>query len=144
MTVTIPTFDYASMYAQTPTVWRDRGLHWHAYSWRGTGREWADDAQRGSHSADVTPTAVRDWLKRPSRQIRATHATPDDAAAWVLENWTRARNEALNPVPEWAEDERLAATLYTLRCGNDVSNALWVRGPSIVSWTVVGTSDGCH
>ena len=145
MTVTIPAFDYAAMYRQEPTVWRELGLHWHAYSWRGDGRTWADDAQRGSDTADVTPTAVRDWLKRPGRQIRGTFATPEEAAAWVVENWTRARAEALTPVPEWVDEaEQAAAVLYTLRCGNDISRGVWVRGQSMFSFAMVGTSGGCH
>ena len=145
MTLTVPAFDYAAMYRQEPAVWHERGLHWHAYSWRGDGRTWADDAQRGSDTADVTPTAVRDWLRRPSRQIRDTFSTPEDAAAWIADNWVRSRAEALNPVPEWVvDDEQHEAVLYALRCGNDISRGVWVRGPSMFSFSVVGTSDGCH
>ncbi|TDC58583.1 hypothetical protein E1281_01130 [Actinomadura sp. KC345] len=145
MTVTIPTFDYDAMYATEPTVWRERGLHWHCYSWRGTGRDWADDKMRADDQAEITPSAVRAWLRKNPRLIRATFSTPEDAAAWSLEQWSKARAEALTPVPEWVTDaNQEAMTVYDLRCGTDVSKGLWVKGPSMVSWSVVGTSDRCH
>lgn len=145
MTVTVPPFDYDAMYAKEPTVWKERGLHWHCYSWRGSGADWANDSLRHSDSADITPSAVRAWLRKNPRLIRTTCSTPEEAADWAMTQWTRARAEALTPVPDWiSDDNHRRAVLYDLRCGNDLAKGLWVKGPSMVSWGVVGTSDGCH
>ncbi|MGH3241013.1 MAG: hypothetical protein ACRDNL_11590 [Spirillospora sp.] len=145
MTVTVLAFDYDAIYATEPTVWNEKGLHWHAYSWRGNGKDWADDKLRHDDQADITPSMVRAWLKKNPRLVRATFATPEDAAAWSMEQWTRARAEALTPVPDWYTDESQAArTLYDLRVGADLAKGLWVKGPSMVSWSVVGTADRCH
>lgn len=145
MTVTVPVFDYDAMYATEPTVWKERGLHWHCYSWRGTGKDWADDALRHNDQADITPSMVRAWLRKNPRLIRATCSTPEEAAAWSMDQWRRARAEALTPVPEWyADDSQERRTLYDLRSGTDLAKGLWVKGPSMVSWGVVGTADRCH
>lgn len=88
---------------------------------------------------------VRAWLRKNPRLIRATFSTPEDAAAWSMEQWRRAQSEALTPVPDLYTDESQAArTLYDLRAGTDLAKGLWVKGPSMVSWGVIGTSDRCH
>ncbi|WP_344903887.1 hypothetical protein [Actinomadura meridiana] len=145
MTVTVPPFDYEAMYAKEPTVWREKGLHWHCYSWRGNGKDWGDDKLRHDDQADITPSMVRGWLRKNPRLIRLTCSTPEEAAAWSMQEWTRARAEALTPVPDWITDEsqeRMA--LHDLRSGNDLAKGLWVKGPSMVSWGIIGTSEHCH
>ncbi|WP_141576102.1 hypothetical protein [Actinomadura sp. WMMA1423] len=88
---------------------------------------------------------VRAWLRKNSRLIRTVCSTPEEAAAWAMTQWTRARAESLTPVPEWiVDEEQERSNLYELRVGNDISKGLWVKGPSMVSWGVVGTAERCH
>jgi hypothetical protein len=145
MTVTIPAFDYEAAIASPPSRWKAEGLHWHAYSWRGTGSDWGNDSMRSNDSSEITPTATRAWLRKNPRLIRATFTTPQDAVEWLREQWEPAARDALTPLPDWANtDFRFRLATYDLAAGNDVSWAMWIKGQSVVSMSVIGTSDGCH
>lgn len=136
-------FDIDAMVSHEPTDWQTRGIHWHCYNWRGSGKEWADDQARGDDNADITPTVVKAWLRKPARLIRATPKTPEDAVQWLRAQWAEHRANALHPVT-WDEDFRFKLATYDLRCANDLSWALWLKGGSIVSLGIVGTAERCH
>jgi hypothetical protein len=143
--MTIPTFDYDAAFASTPSLWRDEGLHWHGYTWRGPGRDFADDRLRHDAASEVTPSIVRDWLKKNPRLIRATFTTPEQAAEWLREQWEPVVRDALYPVPDWMKgDSRYQCAIHEMAAGGDISWGLWVKGQSMVSMSVVGTPDGCH
>jgi hypothetical protein len=102
------------------------------------GRQRAPQRRRRDHP-------VRDWLKKPSRLIRLAPVTPEDTAEWLIRQWQNATAEALHAIPEWHnEQDRLRFSLHDLRSGNDLSWALWVKGPSIVSMGAIATPEKCH
>lgn len=141
--MTFPSVDWDALLSSPSRRWRERGLHWHCYTWRGSGKDWADDQARNSASAEVTPSMVRDWLKKPSKLIRATHSIPEDAVTWLRQVWTPVTQEALNESSiDW--EFRYKVALYDLRAGNDLSWGMWTRGPSMMSVGIVGTAERCH
>lgn len=145
MTATISTFDYDAVMARRPVIWQERRLHWHCYTWRGSGAQWADDSARHNDASDITPSIIRDWLKKSDRLIRSVYHNPDDAVQWLQEQWEKVRNEALTPIPDWYSDEsRLQFAAHDLCSGNDISWGLWIKGPSMVSMSIVGTDGPCH
>ncbi|TDD69786.1 hypothetical protein [Actinomadura rubrisoli] len=123
--------------------WMELGLHWHCYTWRGAGKDWGDDSARHNDSSEVTPSVVRNWLKKNPRLIRATHSSPEEAVGWLRELWTPVINEAMHPSSaDWEFRYKLA--LYDLSVGTDLSWSEWVRGPSVISVGIVGTNERCH
>ncbi|GAA4079907.1 hypothetical protein [Actinomadura miaoliensis] len=144
--MTTKPFDYEALLSTTPTRWRELGLHWHCYTWRGTGEEWDDEAQRQDLSSSLPPTAVRGWLGKPARMMRAVEHTPESAVAWLRAQWTPLTPDALHGDPEGflTSETRWRLALYDLRSGVDVYWTLWTTGPSLHAFAVIGTSTPCH
>ncbi|GAA3508384.1 hypothetical protein [Actinomadura keratinilytica] len=139
-------FDYDAFLSSTPDRWRELGLHWHCYGWRGTGEEWSDEAQRQDPSSFLPPTSVRDWLGKPARMLRAVEHTPEDALAWLRDQWTPLTSDALHGDPHGflTGETRWRLALCDLRNGADVYWTLWTAGPYLHAFAVIGTSASCH
>jgi len=144
--VRIEPFDYDAMPATAPTRWRDLGLHWHCYAWRGTGEDWNDEALRQDPASPLPPTQIRDWLAKPASMVRAVEHTPESAAEWLRGRWMPLTRDALYGDPEGflTSDYRWALALYDLRSGADIYWTLWTKGPTIHALAVIGTSNACH
>ena len=126
-----------------PTVWRERSLHWHAYSWRGDGKRLGDNAARRATTADIVPFALRDWLMKSARLIRAAPATPEEALRWLREQFD-ACAPVMCPVQQrtFIPDEfRFGLALYELRCGNDLSWGFWLTNASYQSMSLIAVGD---
>jgi hypothetical protein len=67
--VTIPAYDFDAALDTEPTVWRERGLHYHAYSWRGDGKSMQDN-ETGRHdpATELPPVLIREWLRKPQQE----------------------------------------------------------------------------
>jgi hypothetical protein len=122
-----------------PTVWRERGLHYHAYSWRGDGKTMQDN-ETGRHdpATDLPPVLIREWLAKPQRLLRAAPLTPEDAARWLLAEYETVRPQLAGDIGEAITPAELARMkVYDLRCGNDVVIAHWLRGGGFVHLAVL-------
>ncbi|WP_093775090.1 hypothetical protein [Streptomyces sp. yr375] len=111
-----------------PVVWRERSLHWHAYSWRGDGKRLGDSAARRSAAEDIVPFALKDWLLKPARLVRAAPTTPEEALHWLREQFGLCA-PAMQPVSQRSfvsDADRFGRALYELRCGNDLSWGFWL------------------
>jgi hypothetical protein len=139
--VTIPACDYGAILTSEPDTWRERGLHFHCYSWRGDGQAMqANETARNDPASDVPPLAVRGWLTRPARLLRDAPLTPEDAEAWL-----RAEYEQIAPQLQGTTvgvEERMRIKLYDLRCGNDTVIAEWLRGGQMAYLVVLSVSPG--
>lgn len=144
--MTIREFDVDAMVAKEPTTWRERGLHWHCYSWTGTGAEYANDSARGDNSQATPPLMVRAWLDKPKSMLRHIAHTPEDAVAWLKQEHGPLFERALYSDQQTHRDLSFSYrfALYDLRCGNDTVWGEWIKGLSNTRLAVVGTSEGCH
>lgn len=125
--MSIPACDYDAILASEPTTWRDRGVHYHAYSWRGDGKALQDNEQaRADLAAEAPPMHVRDWLGKPQRLMRAAPLTPEDAAAWLRTEYQLIAAQLQGTAV--GVEERMRTKLHDLRCGNDTVIAEWLRG----------------
>lgn len=140
MTATLPDFDHA--YWRKPRDdWERLGLHWHGYSWSGSGASYAKDAERRDPSSDLPPRVVREWLGKPRQAERPAFRTPEDAVAWARGEWERCGL----PVGEDADipdETRWGMARHHLECGLDLMWGEWAYGgSSFVSLAVVGVTD---
>lgn len=141
--VTISAPDYDTLLASEPDTWQRRGLHFHAYSWRGDGKAMQDnEPSRGDPAGDLPPLAVRDWLAKP-RLMSGEYDTPDDAAEWL-----RGEYEPLIP-QIWGDigqaigvEQLMRMAVYDLRCGTDTMVARWLRGGTIAYLVVLAVPAG--
>lgn len=137
--MSIPACDYDTILASQPTTWRDRGLHYHCFSWRGDGKSMLDSEQaRQDLSSEMPPTRVRDWLRKPARMLRTATTTPDDAAAWLRQEYEQVLPQLAGNVVGVEERSRLQ--LYSLRCGNDTVVLEWLRGGTMIYLAVLAVS----
>ncbi|NYI07171.1 hypothetical protein [Allostreptomyces psammosilenae] len=133
-----------------PTRWRELGLHWHAYSWRGDGMELviAEDSRRmpAVRGNDLPPFVVKEWLDKPDRLIRAVLWTPEGGAQWLGKEF-RAVADEMRPAEQRAfvsDERRFGMAEYELACGNDVVWGFWLGERTFLTLAVVGTtSAGC-
>lgn len=78
-------------------------MHWHTYSW--TGHERPADSERRNPANAVPPLDVAEWLRKPARNVVATHQIPDgaaDAYGWLeaeLKEYPRSPRD-LPPGPQ--------------------------------------------
>jgi hypothetical protein len=137
--VTIAPFDYDAALATVPTTWRDRGMHFHAYSWRGDGRAFLDnDAGRNDPGTELPPNMVHEWLRKPQRLLRGAFITPDEAAEWMRVRYTEVAGELAGDIADaLPPDRRALYTLHDLRCGNDVVIGHWLRGGGFIHLAVL-------
>ncbi|QNP72108.1 hypothetical protein IAG44_23615 [Streptomyces roseirectus] len=130
---------YDSWRTSHPTHWEVRGLHWHAYSWRGDGKRLGDAAARRSAAEDIVPFASRDWLLKDARLIRASPGTPEEALTWLREHFD-AIAPTMRPARQrtFLRDEvRFGTALYTLRCGTDLSWGFWLANGSYQALSLI-------
>jgi hypothetical protein len=144
--VTLSAPDYDAIIAQEPTAWRDRGLHWHCYSWTGSGADYANDRLREDNSAASPPLMVREWLNKPRSMLRHVAHTPEDALSWLEQEHRELFRQALYTDEQTHRDQSFSYrhALYDLRLGNDVVWGEWIKGPRNTRLAVIGTSEGCH
>ena len=137
-----PYAPYDSWRTSRPAHWEVRGLHWHAYSWRGDGKRLNDAAARRSAAEDIVPFALRDWLLKDARLIRAAPGTPEEALTWLREHFDAVAG-MMRPARQrtYLSDEvRFGTALYTLRCGTDVSWGFWLANGSYQALSLIAVA----
>lgn len=130
---------YDSWRHQEPTHWRERSLHWHAYSWRGDGKRLGDNAARRSAAESIAPFAHRDWLLKTDHLVRAAPCTPEDAVRWLREQFDGCA-PAMRPAQQRSfvpYEDRFGRALYELRCGNDLSWGFWLDNASYQAMSLI-------
>ncbi|QFG25408.1 hypothetical protein [Actinomadura sp. WMMB 499] len=143
MTITIPPFDYEKAVETLSGRWEELGLHWHCYTWRGTGAQYADDTARSLDSSDVAPIDVRAWLRKNQRLVRAAPKSPEEGLEWLQGFWNPIIEEAMHRGTEdWPF--RYRSAVNSLSHGTDLTWSMWVRGPSLVIVGIIGTAERCH
>lgn len=138
----IPDFDYGAMLAAEPTIWRERGLHYHAYSWRGDGKAMQEnEVARADVGSELPPQPIRVWLRKPQRLLRAAPLTPEEAMAWLRAEYEPLAAQLAGDVGEFLPvAERMRLKIYDLRCGNDTVIEEWLRGGVLVHLAVISVS----
>jgi hypothetical protein len=116
-------FDHDFWRRDIPGVWRERGLHWHCFTWQGPRPR---DAERRDTRASVPPIVIRQWLEKPVTMMSATARTPEEAARWL----------DTQPQPS-APGDAVRRALYELRVGNDVVWGFWSSSQAFVCVAVV-------
>ncbi|MGZ3099813.1 hypothetical protein [Streptomyces sp. H72] len=93
----------------------------------------------GFPSCDLPPLETRNWLRKPSAQVRGTWTDPRDAAAWL-------RDRLAEYAPRFASDAqwdavRLAALVASAQArlgwGGDVSLGCYLERPAFLSVALV-------
>ncbi|MEV5747579.1 hypothetical protein AB0L00_07140 [Actinoallomurus sp. NPDC052308] len=120
-------------------------MHFHAYLYRGPGEAIKpfDDARRAGtaefQTATVPPEATSAWLAKPDRMVKGTWDDPDDAVAWLAQQYAGIADQRMHL------DQQLRApsletmaenALDALRRGNDVVWAWWLRGGGFIDLAV--------
>ncbi|KPI17787.1 hypothetical protein OK074_8118 [Actinobacteria bacterium OK074] len=111
-----------------PTAWRDRHLHWHAYSWRGDANRLHDNVARRSAAESIVPFTLKDWLSKSDSLIRLAPTSPEEALAWLRKQFDDCA-PLMSPTRQrdfTSTDTRFGLALYQLRCGNDLSWGFWL------------------
>ncbi len=140
---TIPACDYDAILDSQPATWSERGLHFHCFSWRGDGQSMqANETARNDPNNDVPPLRVRDWLAKPARLLRAAPATPEEAAAWLLAEYTPLMPQIQGDIGGIGTDDLMRQKIYDLRCGSDVVVVRWLRGGTMAHLAVLAVSAG--
>lgn len=138
MSRTIPPFDVDAMVAKEPSTWRERGLHFHCYMWRGAGTSLMKDAERRDPASDLPPERTREWLRKPRRLQLATPPDPETATAWLLERFEAAAPDIKGSYPGGDDPGfRRRLALYQLRSGADITWGFWLRGSQFLHLTVL-------
>jgi len=133
---------YDSWRTSRPTHWEVRGLHWHAYSWRGDGKRLGDAAARRSAAEDIVPFALRDWLLKDARLIRTAPFTPEEALIWLREHFDGIA-DLMRPARQrtyLCDEVRFGTALYTLRCGTDLSWGFWLAHGSYQALSLIAVT----
>ncbi|SFB97194.1 hypothetical protein [Streptomyces aidingensis] len=94
--------------------------HHHAYLWIGPARALHKDGPRRPaqppldpahravfEAAEVPPNELAHWLLRPARQIRATFHDPEEAAAWLHDEFAPHLPKLLHP---WGDEQQTRLT----------------------------------
>jgi hypothetical protein len=137
------TCSYDAWQYSEPTAWRERSLHWHAYSWRGDGKRLGDNAARRATTSDVVPFALRDWLMKSARLIRAAPATPEEALRWLRQQFDDCAS-SMCPAQQrtsLSDEFRFGLALYELRCANDLSWGFWLTNASFQAMSLIAVAD---
>jgi hypothetical protein len=114
--------------------------HWHAYSY--TGRAHPDSAvRRGEAPSNYAPFLIKDWLRRPVKQIAESFTEADLAAKWL-----RGEMEKHPPlgVESFSIDARVGYAEQTLRqdAGADVVWGYYSTSGQYVSRAVIRCLQG--
>lgn len=142
--MTVRQFDHEYWRDQTRDDWQKRGLHWHCYACRMDGNAYSDDPARRDLSSELAPREIRDWLRKPARAIRQTPMTPENAVAWLRNQWEPIKEQAGQEATAISDETRFGTVLYNLRCGNDVCWGFWLSASTHLHLAIVGTDEGCH
>jgi hypothetical protein len=122
--------------------------HYHCYQWSGSGQEWERLGRTDTldvNSPDRPPVRTNDWLIKSPRLIAAVHTGAESACDWLIAEWERACQNALNPVPDWVSGtERAERALADIKAGCWPTYSQWLVGGVIVLMSVVGTDRTCH
>ncbi|TDB87127.1 hypothetical protein E1264_15600 [Actinomadura sp. KC216] len=122
--------------------------HYHCCAWSGAGREWERLGKTDTldlNSPDRPPVRTVDWLIKSARFVAAVHTEPVAARDWLMGEWGRACEKALNPVPDWVGgEERAARALRAIETCCWPSYSQWLAGGVIVFMAVLGTDGTCH
>ncbi|GAA2423271.1 hypothetical protein GCM10010191_39030 [Actinomadura vinacea] len=122
--------------------------HYHCYRWSGSGQEWDRMSRTDSldlNSPDRPPVRTVEWLGKSPRFIEAVHTDPAGARNWLVAEWERACERAMNPVPDWVRnDDRAERALHGIRTCCWPTYSQWLVGGMVVFMSVVGTDQGCH
>jgi hypothetical protein len=125
-----------------------RPTHYHCYRWSGAGQEWERLGRTDTldlNSPDRPPVRTVDWLIKSASFVQATPCDPTEARDWLIAEWRRACDQALNPVPEWVSIEgRAERALKAIESGCWPSYSQWLTGGVVVFMSVVGTDRACH
>lgn len=145
----IPVFDYDAYWrdgdgVRDSTAWRDQGLHWHGYLWRGGAADYGDEPARRDLGTELPPKLLADWLRKPARTVRTTATTPEEMAEWLRNEWRKARSQLGPDATAIDETSRFGRALHDLRRGQPVCWGGWL-GPSTF-WHVaaIPTAAACH
>src|SRR5690554_6506940 len=84
-----------------PTI-EGGSMHWHAYTWTGSGADLGREAERRPGSPEfatspLPPMITGDWLAKPASRIAATFRKVEDAARWLGEQYALIRNSFPRP-----------------------------------------------
>lgn len=127
--------------APTPT-------HFHCYRWSGSGQEWERLGKTDSldlNSPERPPDRTSEWLKKSPRLVAAVHTEPAAARDWLVGEWEKACDRALNPVPDWVRhSDHAERALLAIETGCWPSYSQWLAGGTLVKMAVVGTPEHCH
>lgn len=122
--------------------------HYHCYKWSGSGQEWERLGRTDTldlNSPDRPPVRTNDWLIKSPRFIAAVYTCAEDARDWLIAEWDRACEKAMNPVPEWVSSaDRAERALEGIKTGCWPTYSQWLTGGVIVLLSVVGTDQRCH
>ncbi|MCO5994277.1 hypothetical protein [Actinoallomurus rhizosphaericola] len=120
-------------------------MHFHAYLYRGPGEAIKpfDDARRPGtpefQTAVVPPEATSAWLSKPARMVKGTWDDPGEAVTWLARQYTDVADQRMHldrQLQAPSLETMTANALDTLRRGNDVVWAWWLRGGNFIDLTV--------
>jgi hypothetical protein len=120
---------------------RGWSVHWHAYTWIGSGEEREREEERRPGSPEfatssVPPMRTGDWLAKPASRIAATFDDPDEAVEWLASRYGTVRKAFLHP-DRVGRRARLDGAADALPRGVDVQWGEWLTGGRFVTMGVI-------
>lgn len=146
--MTIAPFDYDywrdGQGVRDSAAWREQGLHWHGYTWRGTSADYGNEPARRDLSTDLPPKELADWPRKPGRCLRIAASTPEEMTDWLRGQWHAVRDQLGQEATAIDEEARFGRALYDLRCGGAVCWGGWLGSATVWHVAAVPTAAGCH
>jgi len=116
-------------------------MHWHAYTWVGSGEEREREDERRPGSPDfagslLPPMRTGDWLARPASRIRASFDDPGRAVEWLATQYAQIRGAFPRP-DRVGLTARLDGAADALPRGVDVQWGEWLTGGRFATISVI-------
>ncbi|MFG3440199.1 hypothetical protein ACGF0J_23370 [Nonomuraea sp. NPDC047897] len=116
-------------------------MHWHAYTWIGSGEELDREEERRPGSPEfatspLPPMLTGDWLARPASRITATFDEAAQAVEWLATRYGTVRKAFPHP-DRVGLPARLDAAGDALPRGVDVQWGEWLTGGRFVTISVI-------